>query len=156
MPTVDQNISKRALDQMGDSPVPDEDVELLVRTAIKLLNEGGGVDVIKQALNSSQDPGQVVGQFMGQLIMQMGENMIEQLQIDPRAFLAKGGFLEEILDYLEEQLALPPEFSDQVYSEVVEMIKAVVMKPEPPNEVMGGQAPGMGGGLQGQGGMNVQ
>jgi len=149
MPTVDQNLTKRALDQMGDAPVPDDDIELLVRTGIKLLNEGGGLDVIKQALDTSQDPGQVVGQFMAQLIMKMGEDLVEQLQLDPRAFLAKGGFLEELLDYIEQKLGLPSDFSDQVYAECVEMIKAVVNKPEPPNEVMGGGQPQPG--LQGGG-----
>lgn len=133
MPTVEQNMTNEALKQVEGQPVPDEDIEILVRAGIKLLS-GGGIEVISKAINESQDPSQVIGQFMGQLIMKMGEEFVEQMQLDPRAFLAKGGFLEELLDYIEERLSLPSEFSDQIYAETVEMIKAVVQQPEPPSQ----------------------
>lgn len=136
MPTVEQNMTNEALKQVEGQPVEDEDVELLVRAGIKLLS-GGGIEVISKAINQSHDPAQVIGQFMAQLIMKMGEEFVEQMQIDPRAFLAKGGFLEELLDYIEERLSLPSDFSDQIYAETVEMIKAVVKQPEPPSQ--GGQ-----------------
>lgn len=131
MPTVEQNVTNEALKQVEGQPVPDEDIEILVRAGIKLLS-GGGIEVISKAINESQDPAQVIGQFMAQLIMKMGEEFVQQMQLDPRAFLAKGGFLEELLNYIEERLGLPSEFSDQIYGETVEMIKAVVQQPEPP------------------------
>lgn len=153
MASIDQQLTNRAVEEMGDRPVPDTDIELLVRSGIKLLGQGG-LDVIKQALDTSQDPAQVVGQFMAQLIMKMGEEIVGQLQLDPRAFLAKGGFLEEMLDYLEQKLMLPPEFSDQVYGEVVEIVKAVVMQGD---EQMAAASPEQQApqqpGLQGMGGM---
>ena len=124
--SVDQNVTAKAVDSVSEQPVNDEDIELLVRAGIKLLS-GGGIDVIKKAIDSSNDPAQVIGQFMAQLILKMGEDIVEKMQIDPRAFLAKGGFLEELLDHIEQKLSLPSDFSDKVYSETVEVIKAVVM-----------------------------
>lgn len=129
MTTVQQNMTRQAIENMQDQPVPDEDVEILVRAGIKLLSQGG-IQVIAEAINTSSDPAQVIGQFMAQLIMKMGEEMVEQLRIDPRAFLAKGGFLEELLNYIEEQLGLDPSFSDKVYSETAEVVKAALMQPE--------------------------
>lgn len=126
MMSVDQNVTAAAVDKTKDMPVPDDDVEILVRVGIQLLKQGG-LDIIKKAINSSSDPAQVIGQFMAQLILKMGEEFVEKMQLDPRAFLAKGGFLEELLDYLEQQLGLPSDFSDKIYSETVEVIKAVVL-----------------------------
>lgn len=143
MPSIDEVKMQKGIEDTKDIPVPAEDVEILVRTAIKLLNDSGGMQVIKEAIDTSQDPGQVVGQFITQLIAKMGEELGQSMNVDPRAFLAKGGFLEEILDYIEQQLGLPEEFSDQVYQEVLEMVKAIAQDPPPPNDVMGG------GGVQG-------
>jgi hypothetical protein len=133
MINVQQNMTRRALEGVKDQPVPDDDIEILVRAGIKLLSQGG-IKVIADALNSSKDPAQVIGQFMAQLIIKMGEDMVERLRIDPRAFLAKGGFLEELLDYIEEQLGLAPEFSDQIYSETAEVVKAALMQSEQPSK----------------------
>lgn len=138
MPSIDQVKAQEAAEVVEDVPVSEDDVEILVRVGIQLLNQGGGLEVIKKAIDTSQDPGLVVGQFLAQLIGKMGEELGPKMDLDPRAFLAKGGFLEEILNYIEQQLGLPEEFSDQVYSECVEVIKAAAQDPEPPNQVMGG------------------
>lgn len=107
--------------------VNDNDIELLTRVAIKLLNELGGINVLKEAVQTSGDPVQAVGQFLGQLIVRLGEDVAQKMDLDPRALFARGGVLEELLDYLEPKLGLPPEFSDEVYSEVVELVKAMAM-----------------------------
>lgn len=114
------------------------DVELSVRLGVKLLKEGGGLEIIGKALNESQDPAQVIAQFLTQLIGKLAEQLQTEYDIDPGIFLAKNGWLDAILDYIEVQLKLPKEFSDQVYGEVLETIKAAAMAPPPPNDAMGG------------------
>ena len=119
-----------------------EDLEIAVLMAEDML-ANGGMQVIKDAINQSQDPALVVGQFLGQLIGQLGEKLQQQFpDFDMRVFLAKGGWLEQILDYIETELGYPSEFSDQIYSEVLELIKAAASSPEAPNNVM--QAGGEG------------
>lgn len=119
--------------------VSSQDVEIAVRLGIKMLNEGNGLKVIADALNKSRDPGQVVGQFLAQLMGKMAEQLQAKLNVDPKVFLAKRGFLEQILDYIEVKLGLPKDFSDQVYSEVLNAVKAAAQGPAPPNNVMGGK-----------------
>lgn len=118
--------------------VPQNDAELATRMGIKMLAEGGGLELISKAINESQDPAQVVGQFLAQLIGQLAEKLREQVELDPRVFLAKDGFLDAILNYIEQQLGYPQEFSDQIYGEVLEVIKAAASSPPPPNEATGG------------------
>ncbi len=100
--------------------------------------DGGGLDIIKKALEGSQDPGQVVGQFLAQMVGQIAEFTQANMGIDPKVFLQPDGFLDQILDYIERKLNLPPEFSDQVYGETLEVIKAAAANPEAQG---GGQPP---------------
>lgn len=116
--------------------VSGEDTEIAVRMTLQLLNEGGGLKVIEDAINKSQDPAMVVGQFLAQLIGQLAEQLGQQINLDPRVFLAKDGWLDAILDYIEKKLGYPSEFSDQVYGTVLETIKAAAMSPPAPNQVM--------------------
>lgn len=118
-----------SLDSMKEaqkSSGPNKDVELAVRMTVKLLNEGG-MDVIAQALKESSDPAQVVGQFLGQIVGQLAEKLNREFGTDPRIFLANDGWLTKVLDYIEGELGLPPEFSDEVFSQVLEVIKAAAM-----------------------------
>lgn len=119
------------------------DLKLAVKTAEKLMMEGG-LDTVETALKESKDPAQVVGQFLSQLIIQMHEQFPEDLNMSPRIYLADGGVLEQLLDFLEVKLKLPKEFSDQVFHDVVEIFKAGAQSPQPQ------EAPGPG--LQGQAG----
>lgn len=146
MPSIDQQLAERDMKEMEDVPASSEDAELVTRMGVQLLQKGG-LDVIKQALNESQDPAQVVGQFLTQLITQLAEQMASQGPFDPRVFLMKDGFLDHILDYIEDQLGLPEEFSDMVYDDVLNMIKAVAM--DPPTAMEGGQPPQQGVAPQG-------
>lgn len=122
--------------------VSDEDVEIATRMGIKLLMDGGAIQQIETAIRQSEDPGQVVGQFLAQLIAQLAEQLQGQIDLDPRVFLAKGGFLENILNFIEDQLGLPEEFSEQVWGEVVEMIKALAMDPQDKRPAPPGAQPG--------------
>lgn len=113
----------------AENTVAEEDIEIATRLGIQLLMEGGGMQQIETAIRQSQEPAQFLGQFLAQLIAQLAEQLQGQVDLDPRAFLSKGGFLENILNFIEDQLGLPAEFSDQVWMEVVEVIKAAANNP---------------------------
>jgi hypothetical protein len=124
-----------------------EDTELVVRMVIKMLSEGEGLQVIDTAVRESQDPALVVGQFLAQMMAALMEQLSGELGVDPRVVLAEGGALETILDYIESQLGYPEEFSDEIYVQVLETIKAAAQQPPAGNQV-GAQMP-MGGSLDG-------
>lgn len=113
----------------GGGEVSKEDVEIVTRLGIQILSKGG-LDQIKQALTQSNDPAQVIGTFLVQVMSQILEQVSSQIDLDPRAFLAKGGFLDHILDYIETKLGYPEEFSDQIYAQTLEVLKAAAMNPQ--------------------------
>lgn len=131
-----------------------DDSQLVSMMGMAML-DNGGLQTIQQALQSSQDPGQVVGQFLAQLIGQMAEFTAATLQIDPAVYTEPNGFLDQILDYIERKLQLPPEFSDQVYGDTLEVIKAAAANPQQTQAPQGSprQAPAQGPGLDQMGGM---
>ena len=134
--SLDQVQLERQMQGSKGAEVDDHDIELAVRMGIQMMNEGDGIKVIKDAINQSQDPAQVIGQFLAQIMAQMAEKLQKEFQVDPKIFLAKGGWLEHMLDYLEKKLGYPSDFSDKVYNEVVEVIKAAAQGPDAPNNVM--------------------
>ena len=131
------------------------DVKNILNLINKLLDQGGW-DVVKQAVNS-QDPAQPLGAFIAQLIMQITEQMAKSGQdMDLRAWLMPGGIVEVLLDMFEAEFDLPPEFSDEIFKNVVKNIQAAMQDPQQqqPQQGQPQQAPQQGG-LQGmaQGGM---
>lgn len=118
-----------------------EDAELATRMIIKMMNEAGGLQTIQDAIQQSQDPAQVIGTFLAQMMGQLAEQLNQQAGIDPGVFLAKDGVLEAILNYIEQKLGYPEDFSDQIYQQVLETIKAAAQNPENPaaQAQMGGQ-----------------
>lgn len=134
--SLDQVNMERSVDENRGEEVNNDDLEIAFRMAVQLLSDGG-MQVIKDAINKSEDPGLVVGQFLVQLIGQITENLQQQIDFDPRVFLAQNGWLDLILDYIETELGLPENFSDGVYGEVMELIKAAAQSPDAPNNVMG-------------------
>ena len=164
--SLDQVNAERQVEANQGTKFKSEDVELAVNFGIKLLNEGGGLDLIKKSINQSRDPAQVIGQFLAQIIAKLAEQMHQEYSIDPGIFLAKDGFLDYILNYIEQKLGYPESFSDEIYTQVVEVIKAAAQGPAAPNGVMegepstpppqGGQpapVPQPGGGMPPMGGM---
>jgi hypothetical protein len=131
-----------------------DDAQLVSMMGMALL-DNGGLETIQKALQSSQDPGQVVGQFLAQLIGQMAEFTAATLQIDPAVYTEPNGFLDQILDYIERKLQLPSEFSDQVYGDTLEVIKAAAANPQQAQAPQGApqQVPAQGPGLDQMGGM---
>lgn len=121
------------------------DAEIVSMMGMAML-DAGGLDLISQSLNSSSDPGQVVGQVLAQLIGQLAEFASANMGVDPQVFLQPDGFLDQILDYIERKLGLPADFSDQVYGETLEVIKAAAAQPAgegppAPGPASGGPAP---------------
>lgn len=118
---LDEQESKAPSKTKGNS-----DAELVSMMGMAMLNQGG-LKVIEDALKSSQEPGQVVGNFLAQMVGQLAEFTQANMGIDPGVFVAENGFLDQILDYIERKLKLPREFSDQVYGEAMEVMKAAAM-----------------------------
>ena len=135
---VKKSLESKASPASKTASLSDEE-ELDLRLAVAMMQrllEEKGLDLIKQALNTSKDPAQVVGNLLSQMIVQMQENFPPELNVSPRVYLAKNGALEQILDFIEKKLGLPSRFSDDVYGTVVEIIKAGAMSPE---QAQGGQ-----------------
>lgn len=166
--SLDQVNAERSVAAGKGASYSKDDVELAVMMGIELLTKGGALELIKKAIDQSQDPAQVVGQFMAQIVAQLAEVLAKEYSIDPGIFLAKDGFLDYILNYIEQKLGYPEEFSDEIYTQVVEIIKAAAQGAPAPNGVMEGQpsapsppqqgaapvpAPQPGGGMPSMGGM---
>ncbi len=139
--SLDQVAAERAVEEGEGREVNNEDVEIAFRMAVQMLSDGGAIQMIKDAINQSNDPAQVIGQVLAQLMSKLAEQLQNELEIDPAIFLAKGGWLELVLDYIEKKLGYPEEFSDQVYAQVLEVIKAAASGPDAPNNVMEPNAP---------------
>jgi hypothetical protein len=122
--------------QSEGTEVSDDDVEIAVRMAVQMLDEGG-LKMMSDAIDQSNDPAMVIGQILAQMIGQLAEELNKEYNIDPRIFLAKNGWLDTILDYIEHELNYPENFSDQIYQEVLEIIKAAASSPDAPNDVTG-------------------
>lgn len=118
-----------------------DDVELAFRMAVDMMTEGGGLDILREAIDQSSDPAMVVGQFLAQMMGQMAERLRDEFDIDPKIFLAKNGWLDLILDYIETELGYPADFSDQIYQQVLEVVKAAASSPDAPNNVTDPNAP---------------
>ncbi len=123
------------------------DLRIAVKTAKKMMTEGGGLKAVETALKQSEDPAKVVGQFLSQLILQMHDQFPKEINVSPRIYLAEGGVLEQLLDFLEGKLGLPKEFSNQVFADVVEIFKAGAQGQQAQPQQ---QAAAPGPGLQGQ------
>lgn len=153
--SLDQTNMMRGVQAREGDEVSGQDTEIAVRMAIQMLTQGNGLQVISDAINKSQDPAMVVGQFLSQMMGALGEQLVQQVGLDPAVFLAKEGFLDQILDYIETKLGYPEEFSDQIYMQVLETVKAAASSPPAPNNVMEGAYGPEGGVTPGpQGGMN--
>lgn len=133
----------------NQQPVSDRDAEIAFRMGVKLMTEGQGLQTIKAAIEESKDPAQVIGQFLAQIMAVLAEKLQGEINLDPRVFLAKGGWLELMLDYIEQKLGYPEEFSDQIYMQTLEVIKAAAMSPEQAQQGGGPQMAAPGGAPQG-------
>ena len=99
----------------------EDDLELAVLTTERLL-EDGGYDVIEQALDTSRDPSQVIGQFMIQLIQRLNEEFTNENQLSRRIWLCKGGWLEQVMDMVIDEFGLDYAISDKAEVYVADTI----------------------------------
>lgn len=94
------------------SPEEEDDLAIAVALAQNMIDDGG-IQVIQEAMQSSSAPGQVIGDFLMQLAAQMSEGMPQEASLSPRVFLAEGGWVEQISDYLQEQYDIPQNVMDE-------------------------------------------
>lgn len=95
-------------------PLSDEeeqDLDIAVNLAKNLLDNGGS-QVIEEAANSSNDAGQVIGQFLMQMVSQFSEELGD-VQLSPRIWFAYDGWVEQISDYIQEEYDIPAEIMDR-------------------------------------------
>lgn len=132
MASIDQSKLNRAVPDpeeearaMEEIPVDEELAETLYLMGVDLMKESGILEKLGPALQKSADPAQVVGQFLVQLIGQLADVAADEFNFDPRVFLAQDGWLDKTLEFIEDELGQPEEFSDEVEGTVLEMIKAL-------------------------------
>jgi len=89
----------------------ESDLEIAVMLAEQLIDEGG-IEVIKGAQESS-DPGQVIGQFLMQLVSQLSEKLPPEMQLSKRIYFAKDGWIEQVSDYIQEQYGIDKKTMDR-------------------------------------------
>lgn len=124
----------------GKGQEVNEDAQLVTMMGMKMLDQGG-LQTIQKALETSEDPAQVTGQFLAQMVGRMAEMTANDLGIAPAVYAQPNGFLDQILDYIEAKLSLPKEFSDQVYGETMEVMKAAAMDPKQAQQMQQGGPP---------------
>ena len=117
--------------QSAEQPAPqleslNEEEEIDLQTAVLLaerLFEEGGFDVIEQAIETSSDPAQVIGQFLIQMIKQMDEAAPNESKFSKRIYLAKGGWVEQVMDFIIDEFQLDYAVADKAEVYVAETIQ---------------------------------
>lgn len=105
---------QEAQQAQGAQPLT-EDEEQDLRIGIMMgedLLEQGGYDAIKAALGS-KDPAQAIGQFFVMLIQKLDSELPEDVKLSKRIYLAKGGWLEEMMDLIIDELGVDPKVTDR-------------------------------------------
>lgn len=115
-----------------------EDLKIIVEMAKSMINEGGA-EVIEKAMEQSKDPGQVIGQFIYQLIEEIGSNAPEDMNLSPNVLLVPGGAVEQISDFLQEVYGINKETMDRAEMYVGDMAQQAAAasqpQPQPPANV---------------------
>lgn len=99
----------------------EKDLRLAVLVTERML-EDGGFDVIDQALESSSDPAQVIGQFLLQLIQKMNEMFVNENQLSRRIWLCAGGWAEQVMDFIIDEYNLDYAVADKAEVYLAETI----------------------------------
>lgn len=116
-----------ATQEEGGRDIAAADLKIAVAIAKKTLKEGGGLEALKKGLGTSQDPAQVVSKFLVQLIMKIKDALQQQeIELSPNIILSNNGWLVQMVAFIEDELGLPVEFSEEVISDVMETFKAMV------------------------------
>lgn len=105
----EQSPTEVTFEQLTDDE--EEDLKIMVNLAKNLIDDGG-YEVVEAAEKSS-DPGQVIGQFLMQMVSQIAEQLPDEGKPSPRIFLCEGGWVEEISDYLQDEYDVPEDIMDR-------------------------------------------
>lgn len=89
----------------------EQDLEIAVLLGKKLIDQGGAE--VLSAAEGSSDPAQVIGQFLVQLGSQLAEQMPEELKPSPKVFLASGGWLEQMSDFIQDEYDISRDIMDR-------------------------------------------
>lgn len=103
--------NKQAPQQESLTDDEEDDLRITVTLAKNLIDQGG-IEVIDKAM-SSKDPGQIIGQFLMQLMSQLGEALKKFMELSPRILFAHDGWVEQISDYLQDEYDIPKETMDR-------------------------------------------
>ena len=95
----------------------EQDLQIAVDMGMEMIDDGG-FDMIQQAIDQSNDPGQVIGQFLLQLGSEIMSKMPEGLELSPRILLAHDGWVEQISDYLQDQYGVSEDIMNRAESYV--------------------------------------
>jgi hypothetical protein len=101
----------------------EDDLRIAVNIAKNFIDQGG-IDVVDKAVSSSKDPGQVIGQFLMQAAREITKNLPEGVTLSPRIWLARGGVLEEVSDYLQDEYDIDSEIMDRAEMYVASALQA--------------------------------
>lgn len=105
-------LAQEAPDETAGTEEEEKDLKIAVLMGQRLLDDGG-FEVVQSAVKSSKDPGQVIGQFLMQMAQQMFESMPEDMQLSPTVLLAHGGWLEQISDYIQDEIKVKKDVMDK-------------------------------------------
>lgn len=81
--SLDAAQTQAVVEENKGADVSTQDTELAVRMTIQMLSEGDGLRVIEDAINKSQDPAQVIGQFLAQMMGALAEKLGQEVNLDP-------------------------------------------------------------------------
>jgi hypothetical protein len=128
------------------------DTDILFNTSSLIINEDQGRSQLLAAAGNSEDPAVGVAQFI-MMLMQSISEMLQSagLDVNPEAWLAKGGAVDLLLDEVAEILGkegidVGPDFENRVMPALLERVKGAAQA-ESVNEQS--QAAPQGGGLLG-------
>lgn len=105
-----ENQTSGGLENLSDEE--EADLNIAVMLSQKLIDEGG-IGVIQEAVKGSKDPGQVIGQFLMQMVSQMNEQLPKEMALSPRIYFAEGGWIEQISDYLQDEYDIEQKVMDR-------------------------------------------
>jgi hypothetical protein len=138
-------LEQQIQEQNMGTPLSDEeelDLKIGVLMAEHMLM-GGGMDAIETAVNSSSDPGQAVGQFLLQMGQQLMESMPDDMKLSPKILLCKGGWLEQVSDFIQEEGGVKKSIMDkaEIYVAHTAQQMAAAKQQQGGGQVDGVQAP---------------
>lgn len=131
-----QEDTEQEVDRLTDDE--EYDLKIMVTLAKNLIDEGG-FEVITAAEKSS-DPGQVIGQFLMQLVAQMSESLPDEVKPSPRIFLGEGGWVEQISDYLQDEYDISSDIMDRAEIYIGTASQAIAEGQQQPGGPAGPQA----------------